>query len=270
MDEKKKKKRELLLIQLLTDLGSTVGPTKVFGCAQEMVFLGGLELDTNLNREAAGDHAGNCGPLPSALTNSQRRSQNRATALLRQTTAARRNELDSALGCFTHIATAIIYPTKAFLRRLRDTLRANTHSPPRFPSNETCGCRTGLQSFWVDRAARYNGTAILLQRPDILLPHFFSTDGSSEADRHGRVPPRTHSARLSPFAGPASGTTCGTSGIPADQLRARTKHKLWPPNGTMPIRNHINYKESFAIWWALPLWGPLLLAQHSPRASLRQ
>lgn len=185
-----------MLIQLLTDLGSTVGPTKVFGCAQEMVFLGGLELDTNLNREAAGDHAGNCGPLPSALTNSQRRSQNRATALLRQTTAARRNELDSALGCFTHIATAIIYPTKAFLRRLRDTLRANTHSPPRFPSNETCGCRTGLQSFWVDRAARYNGTAILLQRPDILLPHFFSTDGSSEIGMGGFLQERTQQGFL--------------------------------------------------------------------------
>lgn len=36
--------------------------------------------------------------------------------------------------------------------------------------------------------------------------------------------------------------------------RARNKHKLWPTTAC-PIRNaHINYKELFAIWWAVLLW----------------
>ena len=37
-------------------------------------------------------------------------------------------------------------------------------------------------------------------------------------------------------------------------LRTRNKSKLWPRR-QCPVRNHINYKELFAIWWALLLWG---------------
>lgn len=220
------------LVALLRSLGFTLSEHKIEGPAQTMAFLG-LLLSTNHDGKGGMQVTVPSDKLEKAV------SMARELAALRQTHISLR-KLQSAIGYFQHIANAI-YPARAFLRRL---IWAATAAEARGDTQIeiTRSVRLDLQ-FWAEESPKYNGTAVLLDKPQ-LVEGFLATDASGELGMGGF------------FNGAHFG--CAWNKLDQESLPQGTRKynnkKLWPKTGC-PMTESINYKEMFAIWWALLKWG---------------
>ena len=224
-----------ILVALLRSLGFTLSEHKIEGPAQELAFLG-LSMSTNYD----GKGGMRVTVPPDKLE--------KATTLARELASSGHahiplRKLQSAIGYFQHVANAI-YPARAFLRRL---IWAATAAEAKGTTHVeiTHAMRLDLQ-FWADDAPKYNGTAILLDKPQ-LAEGFLATDASGELGMGGF------------YDGAHFG--CAWNDINRERLpngtRKYNNKKLWPDNNC-PMTASINYKEMFAIWWALLRWGGIL------------
>lgn len=229
------------LLSLLLSLGFKLSHNKIEGPTQDIVFLG-LRLRTNADGHGRMDVTVPDDKLAEAL----RRAQSLARA---GRTATTLTELESAVGYFQHVAQAI-YPARAFLRRLieaiREAKRTRARSVPL-----TRSMRLDLQ-FWAKDAPRYNGSAVLLACPE-QAPGFLATDASATHGMGGFYDGHSFAAQWTDLR---KAHSC----LPRSTRRHNSR-KLWPVQGD-PQTAHINYKEMFAVWWALLLWGPRWRDRH--------
>ena len=220
------------LVQLLLDLGFTLSAQKIVGPERTMVFLG-LELSTR--------HPTTGKMQVHVPKDKMEKAQAKANKLLTTKTVTR-HQLESAVGYFRHIAAAIL-PVKAFLRRMRDALaQAAAHRHATIPM--TRDLELDLR-FWAANAHEFNGTAVILEEPT-LHPGYLATDASGEIGMGGFFDERTFSVRWTDLRH-------HHQRLPA-HVRKWNIRKLWP-DPRCPNRSHINYKELYAIFWALLLWG---------------
>ena len=219
------------LLALLRDLGFTISEHKVLGPAQAMVFCG-LELCTNAD--------GRGGMTVTVPAEKLRKAEALAGALAAKS-AVTRHELDSAIGYFNHL-TAAIRPARVFTRRL---IHAHVHAERKRTQAipVTRGMQLDLQ-FWQHYAATFNGTAVILTEP-IMEQGFLSTDASGEIGMGGFYAGKRFSVRWEALR---------HARLPR-HAAAYHKAKLCPTADDADLA-HINYKELYAIWWALLLWHP--------------
>ena len=166
-------------------------------------------------------------------------------------------QIQSALGYFNHISQAI-GPAKAFTRRIIDVVK-EAKSNPRKASrvNLDRGARLDLK-FWEKYAHEFNGTAVILEKP-IMTKGLLATDATEDPNlgMGGFYNGKPFSVRWKDL--PKHRTRYG---LP-EASRAWNAKKLWPdPRHSRDptlhtherARAHINYKEMFAVWWALLTW----------------
>lgn len=221
------------LVAILRELGFTLSEHKIEGPTQDITFLG-LLLSTN--------HQGTGSMRVTVPQEKLREARQRAQDLLSLVHRghAPLKQVQSAVGYFQHIANAI-YPARAFLRRLI-CAEAMAEAAHQRTVPLTRAVELDLR-FWADEAPTYNGTAVLLDKPQ-LAQGFLATDASETLGMGGF------------YDGAYFGMAwheLNTAKLPAS-TRHRNNRKLWP-RSDCPMTSHINYKEMFAIWWALLKWG---------------
>jgi hypothetical protein len=218
------------LVALLRALGFTLSEHKIEGPTQAITFLG-LLLSTNCDN--------NGGMRVTVPPDKLLEAERRARTLVGQRTVPVK-QLQSAVGYFQHIANAI-YPARAFLRRLIHAI-TTAEAKNQHTVNITRAIELDL-NFWANDAPKYNGTAVLLAQPQ-LADGFLATDASSTRGMGGFYDGAHFSVAWDQLQ---------TAQLPKS-TRKRNNKKLWP-QPDCPMSSHINYKEMFAIWWALLQWG---------------
>lgn len=219
-----------MLLSLLQALGFTVSAHKVVGPLQKLDFCG-LVLETN----ADGRGQMRVTVPPEKLV----RAAEIAVAIQR-TEVVSVHTLQQALGYFNHIATAV-YAARAYLRRLITALTA-AEAAHRKSVQLTRSMKLDL-AFWAKYANGFNGHAVILQQP-LMDTGFLATDACGDKGMGGFYNGRTFAVRWGEE---------GRARLPK-AVRSRNLKKLWPNHTTELGAGHINYKELFAIWWALLKW----------------
>lgn len=222
------------LLRLLAELGFTVNPKKTVLPSQSLVFLG-LQLSSNVD----GSGAMSVSVPPDKLHKTRA-----LAAQLRSQRVVTLRDLQSAVGYFQHVARAI-FSARAFLRRLVDAIVLAERSGSR--SVTVTGAMRADLEFWLRFAERFNGTAVVLERP-VMDEGFLATDasGSCKLGMGGFYAGRLFAVRWSHIQR-ASAT------LP-EETRRYNRRRLWP-SASAPGRDWIPYREMFAVWWALLKWG---------------
>ena len=217
---------------LLPALGFTEKLSKRWGASQECILLG-LHYATNSDSN---------GKMTVTVPEDKMRKAELLAARCARQTSLTVRELQSAVGYFNHLASAV-WTAKAFLGRLLDALRtAQQKGLKRIPV--TRAMQLDLR-FWQRFARQFNGEAVILQEP-IMLRGFFATDASDKG-----------------MGGFLNGLTFS---VPWDSLRNAgrliplecrpyNKAKLWPSKDNAATWD-IMYRELFAHWWAILMWTP--------------
>ena len=219
------------LLALLADLGFTVSAKKTVHPTQTIVFLG-IRLSTNVD--------GNGGMQISVPHDKLTKAADVARSLGSREYITRR-QLQQAVGYFNHLAQAI-YSARAFLRRLIYAVR-DSEMAHQTRIRVTTDIRLDLR-FWEYFAPRYNGQAIVMDAP-AMQEGFLATD-ASDWGMGGFYEGRSFSVSW--------GTAHSIR--PHRQMRAYLRRELQPDrahptNG----RWRIEYRELYALWWALLTWG---------------
>jgi len=219
-----------MLLSLLHNLGFTVSAHKVVGPLQKLDFCG-LTLDTNADGR---------GQMRVTVPPEKLEKAAAMAAAIQQHATVSIQTLQQALGYFNHIASAV-YAARAYLRRLINALTAAEAAHEK-SVHLTRAMRLDL-AFWEKYAKGFNGHAVILHNP-IMATGFLATDASGETGMGGFYDGRFFAVRW------------GEEGHARLPLAARCHNlcKLWPAQGTDLGQGHINYKELFAIWWALLKW----------------
>lgn len=223
------------LLRLLDDLGFTISPAKTVLPTQMLVFLG-LQLATNVDGRG----------LMEVTVPAEKLE--RARALAASLSGARecsRRSLESALGYFQHLATAV-YSARAFTRRLVEAIKAaQLASPPRTVVPVTAQMRADLD-FWRRFAARFNGKSVVLSEP-IMEQGFLATDASGTIGMGGFFNGESFSVGWPHLRHAGAALPAAT--------RSLNRRELWPSRARESGRDWIPYREMFAVWWALLTWG---------------
>lgn len=227
-----------ILLDLLGRLGFTVSHKKTVLPCQSIVFLG-IQLDTNCD--------GRGGMRVIVPQDKMQKAHAMAVQLSKQRVVTRK-ELMRALGYFNHLAQAI-FSARVYLRRLIAVL-------PRDPRTHrvklTEDVRLDLQ-WWANHAGTHNGSAIVLARP-VMAAGFFATDASDWGmggilgDKHFSVPWTELDAAIHRL-------------LPR-RLRKYVKSK-YRPRPSNPATWWIDYREQFAMFFALLLWRDDLAGRHA-------
>ena len=219
------------LLEVLRELGFTTCPKKTEQPTQTIMFLG-MRLCTNEDGH---------GKMTVTVPEDKLRKAEEMALLLHRRHTVTVSELQQAVGYFNYIATAI-YSARCFMRRLiyaiRDADRARQHA-----IEVTQDIRLDL-NFWVHYARNYNGQAVVLQKP-LLMQGFLSTD-ASDWGMGGFFDGRWFSVKWSELS---------TAKVPRE-FRQYNKSTLWPnPADTQHGMWRIEYREMFAQYWGMMLWG---------------
>lgn len=222
------------LLELLGGLGFTVSPHKTVQPTHELTFLGYM-LRTN---------EGDAGAMSISVPQEKLR---KAQATARELADQRQISLkaaQSALGYFNHLAMAV-YAARCFMRRIMDAV-TEAERQGRRHITVTRDIQMDLR-FWIHFAGQYNGKSVVLEHPR-MVRGLLSTD-ASDWGMGGFFNGLWFSVKWSQL----SAARVHRSN------RALNKPDLWPDcqdkrNG----RWGIEYREQFALWWALLLWSPLL------------
>jgi len=219
------------LLALLADLGFTVSDKKTVRPTQTIIFLG-IQLSTNI--DGKGDMQISVPPdkLAKAATV--------ARGLGNQEYVTRR-QLQQAVGYYNHLAEAI-YSARAFLRRLIYAIRdAETTRQTRI--RVTTDIRLDLR-FWEHFAPQYNGRAQVMTAPD-MQEGFLATDASDWG-----------------MGGFYQGRSFTVSWADAHKARPHRHMRGYLRRELQPDPRHrdnghwrIEYRELYALWWALLTWG---------------
>ena len=227
-----------MLIQLLQQLGFTVSHKKTVQPCQSIVFLG-IMLETNYD--------GGGGMRITVPPEKMRKAASMAIKLSKASHISAR-ELKQALGYFNHLAQAI-FSARVYLRRLIAALQDNIHARI-IPV--TADMRQDLL-WWACHAQSHNGTAIILQRP-VMAAGFFATD-ASDWGMGGVLGDKTFSVAWEELE----------AAIPKHlprRLRKYVKSK-YRPRPEQPSTWWIDYREQFAMFFALLLWNEDLAGRHA-------
>jgi hypothetical protein len=166
-------------------------------------------------------------------------------AKLSQQRHASRKQLQKALGYFNHLAQ-VVWSARTRLRRLIDLVYSGSDSR-RIPL--TAGAKLDLL-FWSGLAEKHNGEAVVLQAPLLSTDSFLATDASGSYGIGGYWD-GVH------FGFPWEQVAAEVSlRLPQEALRILTV-ELLPRE-----EDSINYKELFAIVYAIMLWGKQLQHHH--------
>ena len=230
-----------LLLKLLRLLGFTISEHKTVQPAQQLTFVG-FQLDTNADGK---------GEMRVTVPEEKLRKAEEIAALLRDQATATVKELQRAVGYFAHVAYAI-YSARCFHRRITYAITA-AHAAGNSRVSITAEIKQDL-NFWINYAREGNGTAIILARP-ALLPGFLATDASDWGmggfydDGSGTI--RTFSVAWHDLA----------AAQPHAEMAAYDKPYLRPTHSS-PGTWRIEYREQYAMWWAVLTWGPLFRHRH--------
>jgi len=219
------------LSHLLEELGWTESIPKRIQGSQDMPFLG-LRYESNVDGQ--GDIRVSAPPEKMA------KAEKWATRLAAQESATHQ-EVDKAVGYFRHIS-GVVWTSRAFFRRLIEAKKA---TPPHKRIKITKAMRLDLR-FWQKYARQFNGRAVLFGRNRREVQGLFSTD-ASDWGMGGFLNGRTFSIKWTNLAK-------AVRTLPPES-RKMCKRKLWPDRGT-PAMWKIHYRELFAVFWALLVWGP--------------
>ena len=233
---------ELVLKILRAHLGFTISDPKTVPPTQQLTFVG-FVLATNV---------GGTGEMRITIPEEKLRKAEDMAAQLHGRRTAGIKEIERAVGFFAHIAYAI-YSARCFHRRLTYAITAaKAAGATQVPITEDM--RLDL-NFWTNLAREGNGTAVVLARP-ILLPGFLATDASDWGmggfydDGSGTI--RTFSI---PWEGLATAQ-------PHPEMIGYHKPDLQPTRQGRPGLWRIEYREQYAMWWAVLTWGPLFRHRH--------
>ena len=225
------------LSELLKSLNFTEKLAKREGPTQDIVFLG-LRYETNV---------GGAGEMRITVPEDKMRKAEEVATDLQSRETVTLKQLQSAVGYFNHVASAI-FSARAFIRRLIHAIKAAEASGQR-TIPVTRAMKLDFQ--WWERFAReFNGTAVVLAEP-VMKQGFFSTD-ASDLGMGGFLDGAT-------FAVAWDDLRKASKNIPLP-FQKFNKDKLWPKRHE-PGTWAIHYRELFAMWWPLLLWTePLQLA----------
>jgi hypothetical protein len=188
-----------------------------------------------------------------------KRAEETATELMQQKVITVK-QAQRAVGYFIHLCQAI-YTAKCFTKRL---LRAITDAERQGRKNITVDRNIRMDlGYWVHHARAGNGTAVVLERPR-MLGGYLSTD-ASDWGMGGFYNGKWFSIRWDQLR----------ENAPHRQFRQYNEKKLWPTQSlnaeegrklgrTKEPVSSINYREQFAQWWAILLWG-VHMGDHSMR-----
>jgi hypothetical protein len=227
-----------MLIQLLQQLGFTVSHKKTVTPCQTIVFLGIL-LETNYD--------GRGGMRVTVPQDKIDKAANLAVQLSKRKHISPR-ELKKALGYFNHLAQAI-FSARVYMRRLIAVLQNNVH---RAVIPVTADMRQDLL-WWACHAKTHNGKAIILQRP-VMAKGFFATD-ASDWGMGGVLGDKTFSVAWDELE----------AAIPKlipRRLRKYVKSK-YRPHPDNPSTWWIDYREQFAMFFAMLMWNADLSDRHA-------
>jgi hypothetical protein len=227
-----------ILLELLQSLGFTISEKKTVLPTQSLTFLG-LQLDTNC------DGAG--GMRVTVPADKMRKARDLAIQLSKQHTVTAA-ELQHALGYFNHLAQAI-FSARVYLRRLIAVLHSAADDNAIPVTNDM---RLDLE-WWATQAATHNGTAVILHRP-VMTSGFFATD-ASDWGMGGVLGDREFSVSWDKL------DEAIHLHIPV-RLRKYVKPKARPARDA-PSRWWIDYREQFAMFYALLLWNDELRGKHA-------
>jgi hypothetical protein len=223
------------LCALLHSLGFTVSAAKTERPTQDIIFLG-IRLRSNA--------AGNGTMIASVPPEKMHKAKTIAATLSAQQHASRK-QLQKALGYFNHLAQ-VVYSARTRLRRLIDLVYCECDSR-RIPLSK--GAKADL-SFWAGIAEKHNGEAVLLQAPLLSSDSFLATDASGSWGIGGYWDGDHFSIRWEDVA-------AETSRRLPKEARTIVTDDLLPRQ-----EDSINYKELFAIVFAIMLWGKQLQNHH--------
>lgn len=229
------------LLLLLEQLGFTVSEKKTVQPTQDIIFLG-MQLRTNAD--------GNGKMTVTVPEDKMLRAEMMAAGLIREKHISVK-QAQKAVGFFVHLCHAI-YAAKCFTKRLLHAITAAERQ-----GSKWIAVSRDIQldlGYWVHHARSGNGTAVLLERPR-MLTGYLATD-ASDWGMGGFFNGRWFSVRWDRLRGEK----------PHRRFRQHNKKELWPTQaltkrelaemgrGQEPPSS-INYREQFAQWWAMLLWG---------------
>ena len=225
------------LLSLLAELGFTVSPKKTVLPCQSLTFLG-LLLESNCDGQGR--------MQVSVPLDKLEKARDIATTLCHRHRIACK-ELQRALGYFNHLAQAV-FSARVYMRRLIEALR-NATTPTILV---TADIRYDLL-WWANHTRAHNGTAVLLQEPR-MQTGFFATD-ASDWGMGGVLGEECFSVAWTDVPGAIAEL------IPRD-LRKYLKAK-YRPDKAKPGTWWIDYREQFAMFFALLMWRDRLVGRHA-------
>jgi hypothetical protein len=220
------------LLQLLAQLGFTVSDKKTVLPTQELVFLGML-LRTNE------DGKGKMSIL--VPEDKMRKAEERAAQAARGPNITLK-QAQKLAGFLNHLCD-VIFAARCFTRRITDAITQADRSGSKVIAI-TKDIKMDL-GFWVNFARKSNGKAAVMERP-LMLPGLLSTD-ASDWGMGGFLNGAYFSVRWEDMHKAQTHR----------ELRQLNNPELWPDR-TNPHKWDISYREQFAQWWAILLWGPKL------------
>ena len=225
-----------VLLELLPRLGFTVSEKKTVQPTQRIIFLG-LQLATNED---------GAGKMTVTVPEPKLRRAEETALQLHGRSEISLKQLEQAVGFFNHIAQAV-YSARCFYRRLIYAIR-DAKAAGRTKIKVTTDIRLDL-NFWIHFARHYNGQAVILTAPQ--QQHgFLATDASDWGMGgffdNGEGDIRTFSVPWAQLQ--STGTDL--------QMQHYNERELWPTRGDAKLWR-IEYREQFAMWWAVLQWGPL-------------
>lgn len=225
------------LLSLLEELGFTASPKKTVLPSQRLTFLG-LLLESNCDGQ---------GRMQVTVPHDKLvKARELAIGLCNRHTISC-TELQRALGYFNHLAQAV-FSARVYLRRLIEALRQAT-----MPTMlVTPDMRYDLM-WWANHAKAHNGKAVLMHKPRMQCG-FFATD-ASDWGMGGVLGDKWFSVAWAELPGAISQL------IPRD-LRKYLKVK-YRPDPAKPGTWWIDYREQFAMFFALLMWRDELTGRHA-------
>lgn len=230
-----------VLLALLEQLGFTVSAKKTVQPTQEIIFLGML-LRTNAD--------GNGAMSVTVPEEKMRKAESTAAELMGKKLISVK-QAQKAVGYFVHLCHAI-YAAKCFTKRILQAITAAEKAGKKWIEVDR-NISMDL-SYWVHHARNSNGTAVILQKPR-MLQGYLATD-ASDWGMGGFFNGRWFSVRWDDLR----------KHKPHRQFRQHNKKELWPTQALTKRElqemgrgkdppSSINYREQFAQWWAILLWG---------------
>ena len=265
-----------ILLQLLDDLGFTVSPTKTVEPCQRIIFLG-LLLESNLEGIGKMQITVPEEKLLKAEQAVQDLLSDISRVALRRSAAVPRpvpsvislKTLQSVLGYLNHIAKAV-YSSRAYMRGMIDACKsAKAENKWMIEVNPMM---IADLNWWYTFARVFNGRAQILSEP-VMCPGYLATDASTSWGMGGFLSSATASTGRTARC-PISGRLRGHYfSINWNEPYYNMRHALPPhvrkyfvekllPRADMPRRFWIDYREQFAIFYAMLLWVDDLQGTH--------